>query len=149
MSAQISLAKPEHLNALLPLVEAFHQEVGVEQDSEHRHGAIAPLLDGNPLGAVYLFGPTRAPIGYMVMTFTWSVEFGGIKAGIDQIYVRPAIRRRGLASEAINSIGRTLRQASVRAISLEVRPDDAAAMRLYEKSLFHPRERYQAMTRKL
>ena len=45
MSAQISLAKPEHLNALLPLVEAFHQEVGVEQDSEHRHGAIAPLLD--------------------------------------------------------------------------------------------------------
>lgn len=147
MSAQLSLAKPPDLDRILPLVAAFHSEHGIEMRDEARHNAILPLLEGSPLGAIYIIGPGRAPIGYIVLTFTWSVEFGGIEAAIDEMYLRPAIRGRGIASEALGALIPPLRQVGVRAVSLEVDPEDAATLRMYTRALFKPRKRYQGLTR--
>ena len=101
MSAHLTLGAPEHLDKLVALVTAFHAEAGIEMSDEQRRRGLAPLLDGIPHGAAYLIGPPRAPIGYVVICFGWSVEFGGLDAIIDEIYVRPAVRGRGIATEAV------------------------------------------------
>ena len=71
MSAALHLARPEHLEKLLTMVEAFHAEEGLETSPELQRAGIEPLLEGIPYGAVYIIGPTRAPIGYIVVTFGW------------------------------------------------------------------------------
>uniref|UniRef100_UPI00261D46EB GNAT family N-acetyltransferase n=1 Tax=uncultured Lentibacter sp. TaxID=1659309 RepID=UPI00261D46EB len=101
MSAALHLARPEHLDKLLSLVAAFHAEAGLDTSPEGRRAGIEPLLEGIPYGAVYLIGPTRAPIGYIVVTFGWSVEFGGMDGFVDELYIRPPVRGRGLDSEVL------------------------------------------------
>ncbi|MFK7753550.1 MAG: GNAT family N-acetyltransferase, partial [Sedimentitalea sp.] len=72
MSAALHLAKPDDLERLLTLITAFHAEEGIDSTAQSRESGIAPLLEGIPHGAAYLVGPTRAPIGYVVVTFGWS-----------------------------------------------------------------------------
>jgi ribosomal protein S18 acetylase RimI-like enzyme len=149
VSAAFTLAKPEHLERLIGLVAAFHAEAGIEQSDEDRHNGIAPLLDGIPHGIAYLIGPPRAPIGYVIITLGWSVEFGGLDAIIDEIYVRPGVRGRGIASEALLALPNALSGAGVKAVHLEVDKENLIAQKLYSRAGFRPRDNYIFMTRKL
>jgi ribosomal protein S18 acetylase RimI-like enzyme len=149
MSATLTLAGPDHLDRLEALVTAFHAESGIEMAPEARRRALSPLLDGIPHGAAYLIGPPRAPIGYVVITFGWSVEYGGLDAIIDELYIRPPVRGRGIASETLIALPRALAQGGLRAIHLEVDRDNAAAVKLYTKAGFKARDRYMFMSRAL
>jgi ribosomal protein S18 acetylase RimI-like enzyme len=149
MSAALTLATPDHLERLLALITAFHAEQDIEMSADARAAGFAPLLDGIPHGCAYLIGPPRAPIGYVVVTFGWSVEFGGLDAIIDELYVRPGVRGRGIASEALLALPRALSAGGVKAIHLEVDRDNAAAVALYRRAGFAPRDRYMFMSRKL
>ena len=149
MSAALTLALPEHIERLLPLVAAFHAESGIALSDEARRAGIAPLLDGIPHGCAYLVGPPRAPIGYVVITFGWSVEFGGLDAIIDELYIRPGVRGRGIASEVLIALPRALADGGLRAIHLEVDRDNAAAVKLYQRAGFRQRDRYLFMSRVL
>ncbi|WP_299145810.1 N-acetyltransferase [uncultured Tateyamaria sp.] len=147
MSAALTLATSEHAEKLLPLVAAFHAEAGIEQTDELRAQAILPLLDGIPHGAAYLIGPPRAPIGYIVVTFGWSVEFGGMDGFIDELFVRPGVRGRGIASEVMLTLPRALAGAGLQALHLEVDANDAGAQRIYTRAGFRMRDGYHLMTR--
>ncbi|KIN64861.1 Acetyltransferase, GNAT family protein [Sulfitobacter noctilucicola] len=149
MSAALTLAKPEHLNSIAALCAAFHAEEGITQTDETRRAALEPLLGGSPYGVVYLIGPARAPIGYIVICFGWSVEFGGLDAIVDELYIRPGVRGRGIATEALIALPRALSEGGLRAIHLEVDRDNAAALKLYRRAGFAPREKYMFMSRVL
>jgi ribosomal protein S18 acetylase RimI-like enzyme len=147
VSASLHLAGPADLDRLIPLVAAFHSEMDIVQDDTTRRAALHPLLEGSPHGAAYLIGPGRAPIGYVVITFGWSVEFGGLDGFVDEIFIRPTVRGRGIASEVLLALPRALAGAGLRALHLEVDRDDTAAQRLYAKTGFAARPRYMLMTR--
>ncbi|MEX0301922.1 MAG: GNAT family N-acetyltransferase [Leisingera sp.] len=149
MSAALHLAKPEHLDTVLALTAAFHAESGLDSTDEHRRAGIEPLLNGHPYGAVYLIGPTRAPIGYIVVTFGWSVEFGGMDGFVDELYIRPAVRGRGIATEVLTELPKSLATAGMRALHLEVDRDNETAQRLYLRTRFQPRSKYILMTKEL
>ncbi len=147
MSASLQLAKPEHLDKVLTLVAAFHAECGIDATDAHRRAAIEPLLNGIPYGVVYLIGPARAPVGYIVVTFGWSVEFGGMDGFVDELFVRPPVRGRGIASEVLQTLPQTLAEAGLRALHLEVDRENETAQRLYQRARFQPRDRYVLMTK--
>ncbi len=149
MSAALTLGAPDHLEKLVALVTAFHAEAGIEMSDEARRNGVAPLLDGIPHGAAYLIGPPRAPIGYIVITFGWSVEFGGLDAIIDELYIRPGVRGRGIASEALIALPRALAGGGLRAIHLEVDRTNAAAVKLYRRAGFRERDQYMFMSKSL
>ncbi|QFT81075.1 putative acetyltransferase [Roseovarius sp. THAF27] len=146
---KLTLAALEDLDRLVPLVAAFHAEEGIAQDEATRRAALTPLLEGSPHGCVYLAGPRRAPIGYVIVTFGWSVEFGGLDGFVDEIFIRPGVRGRGIGSEILLALPKTLAKAGMKAIHLEVDRGNEAARRVYEKLRFESRENYMLMTRKL
>ena len=149
MSAALTLANAEHAEKLLPLVAAFHAEEGMTMSDEARRAAVMPLLQGIPHGAAYLIGPARAPIGYVIVTFGWSVEFGGMDGFVDEIYIRPGVRGRGIASEVLTALPRALKGAGVKALHLEVDTGNDAARALYAKAGFTLRDGYHLMSRTL
>lgn len=149
MSAALTLAKPVHLNTLLPLCAAFHAEEGIESTQEQRAAGLLPLLEGTPYGAAYVIGPARAPIGYVVICFGWSVEFGGLDAVVDELFVRPSVRGRGVATEALTSLPNALSAFGLRAIHLEVNRENETAIKLYQRAGFKARDQYMFMTRRL
>ncbi len=149
MSAALRLAHPEDMDRLMGLVTAFHTEEGIAQDADQTRNALAPLLEGIPHGCVYLIGPGRAPLGYIILTFGWSVEFGGMDGFVDEIYIRPAVRGRGIASEVLLDLPKALAGAGLTALHLEVDRTNESAQKLYLRTGFKPRDRYMLMSKKL
>lgn len=149
MSTKLHLAGAADMDRLLTLTAAFHAEMSIETDLELRRRALGPLLDGCPHGAIYLIGPQRAPVGYVIISFGWSVEFGGLDGFVDELYIRPAVRGRGMATDVLYSLPRALKDAGLMALHLEVDRADEATQRLYRRAHFEPRPRYMLMSRKL
>ena len=145
MKTRLHLCGPEDAPRLLPLVVAFHDERGNAISDERRESGILPLLQGTPHGAAYLIGPRQAPVGYIVLSFGWSVEFGGIDGFLDEFYIRPGVRGRGMGGEALAALLHSLKPTEVKAIHLEVDRESPVAQ-LYERLGFAPRLRYGLMT---
>ncbi|NNE80348.1 MAG: GNAT family N-acetyltransferase [Silicimonas sp.] len=139
MSQLLHLAAPEDLDRVTSMVERFHGEAGIDSDAEHRETAVRPLLDGSPLGAIWLIGPRMAPVGYVCVSFGWSLELGGMDGFIDELWIRPKVRGRGMGSDALAALQGTLHEVGVRALHLEVARTNAGAERIYKRAGFHER----------
>ncbi|GGL65905.1 GNAT family N-acetyltransferase [Wenxinia marina] len=147
MSTALHLCGPDDADRLAPLLARFAAEFGLPD--EGRGAAVAPLLQGSPYGMVYLLGPRSAPIGYVVVTLGWGIELGGMEAWIDEIWIRPSVRGRGIATEVLQALSTRLAAADVKAIHLEADRDAPEAHRLYRRAGFALRERHCLMTRVL
>ncbi|SHI37243.1 hypothetical protein SAMN04488012_101168 [Palleronia salina] len=137
MTAKLRLAAPEDAAKLDRLMAACHDETGYAMDEDARSAALEPLLAGDVPGAAYLIGPPSSPVGYVLLRFGYSVAQGGMVADIDEIYIRPPVRNRAMASEAVNSLARNLRNLGI--ARLTARLDDAAPDALFRRLLFKGR----------
>jgi len=147
--SQVHLAGSKDLEKLLPLVAAFHAEEGVESDETHLRAALSPLLEGSPHGAIYIAGPRLGPVGYIIFCFGWSIEFGGLDGYVDELYVRPGMRGRGIGSDLLVSGAKALAAGGVMSLTLEVDHDNETAKTLYTRLGFKDRGRYGLMNLKL
>lgn len=148
MSAAIHLAGPDDLDRLEPMVASYHAFEGIGSTEDDRRAALMPILDGSlPFGVAYLIGPRRSPVGYIVVSFGYSIELGGIDGFVDEFFIRQSVRGRGMGTEVLTKLLPALSQNGVRALHLEVARDNAAAQRLYARAGFRMRDRYSLMTR--
>lgn len=120
------------------LVADHHGEQALSQPEDARRAALEPLLAGSPHGAIYLIGPGRAPIGYLVLSFGWSIVAGGMTGAVDEIYIRPAVRGRGIGSEVLTNLPKALAGAGLQVLHVEVPRDNEAAQRLCSRLRFAP-----------
>ena len=139
MSSLLHLAKPEDEKRLLPMIAAYHAMEGIESTDDRNAEAIRPLLDGSPHGAIWMVGPKMAPVGYIAVSFGWSIELGGMDGFVDEFWVREKVRGRGMGSEALHVLIGTLREAGMKALHLEIAADNARASRLYTRAGFRRR----------
>ncbi|MFP7672776.1 GNAT family N-acetyltransferase [Marivita sp. S0852] len=145
----LHLATTDDLPKILPLVASFHAHQGFDTTADHQHDAILPLLEGSPHGAIWLIGPRRAPVGYVVVSFGWSVEFGGLDAIVDELFIRSAVRNRGMGSEALDGLAKALKDGGIRALHLEANKSDETLHKFYSRARFQPRDGHLLMTRVL
>lgn len=120
MSVTLRIARPEDEARVLRLVATCHEEIGLNPDPKERDRAVAMLLTGEVPGALYLVGPPSSPVGYLSVSFGHSISVGGTEAHMDELFVRPSVRRRGMASDALSALVKMLSQHGVRALHLRV-----------------------------
>jgi ribosomal protein S18 acetylase RimI-like enzyme len=142
------------LPTVLGLLRDFYAEESATCDAQ-AEAALLALLQDPGLGRVFVIldeGDSTAgsglAVGYLVVAFGYSLEFRGRDAFVDELYVAPPHRGRGLGREALRVAEDCCRQAGVRALHLEVRPDNARARRLYAGEGYADRE-YYLMSKKL
>ncbi|MEM9350233.1 MAG: N-acetyltransferase [Pseudomonadota bacterium] len=145
----IHKAGPEDVETLIPLITAFHDEEGLDSDETHIRHAITPILKGSPHGELFLAGPRRAPAGYVMVSYGWSIEFGGLDSYMDELYLRPAVRGRGIAGDVIHALSNHLAAKGALSLYLEVDHDNEQALRTYQRAGFESRGRYSLMVRTL
>ena len=146
MRAALHLAAEDDTDRILPLISAYHALENITQTDEDRRGAILPLLQGSPHGAIWLIGPRRAPVGYIAISFGWSIEMGGMDGFIDEFFIRETVRGRGVGGEVLTALTRQLSDSGVKALHLEVARGNMSARKFYEKQRFMPRDKYNLMT---
>lgn len=146
MSAALHLAAEADIDRLLPMVAAYHALDNIDKTDDSRRNAILPLLQGSPHGAIWLIGPRRAPVGYIAISFGWSIELGGMDGFIDEFFVRENVRGRGMGTEVLGVLLPLLARAGLTALHRQVARDNGAAQKFYAKQGFALRERYNLMT---
>lgn len=149
MSAALHLAKADDLPRLQSLVARFHDHEGIKQSDKDREAALRLLLEGSPHGAAYLIGPRQGPVGYIIVSFGYSVEMGGVDSFIDEFYIRENVRGRGMGGEVLRALMPALAEYGVKALHLEVDRENLDAKRLYTRLGFEARDTNHLMTQKL
>ena len=142
MDATFRPAEAPDVAALMPMIRALCDLDGAPFDERAVGRALAQVLADESLGRVWLieWGGERA--GYLVLTFGFSLEFGGRDAFIDELYVREEFRGRGLGRRAIELAERACRERGVGSLHLEVERANTAAQELYRRSGFRDHDRY-------
>jgi ribosomal protein S18 acetylase RimI-like enzyme len=127
------------VDILLSMMREFYSEGGTPFDPDFAREALRPLLEGGPWGQVWLLWDADDLAGYVVLTLGYSLEFGGRDAFVDELYVRPAYRGRGLGRRALSVVEAACRELGVRALHLEVHRTNPRARALYEAVGFQDR----------
>jgi len=77
-------------------------------------------------------------VGYALLFKFWYSEFGGMMLNIDELFVLPDFRNRGIASHYLSTL--TKRKSDYVALSLEVLPQNEKALALYKRIGFAEKE---------
>ena len=143
----LHLAREGDETRLLPMLRACHTELGLATEEWALREALMPILEGAPHGAVYIAGPARAPIGYAAISFGWSLAAGGLSAELDEIWVRPAIRGRGIGGELLSTLPRALTEAGLKRLRFQVPGPEHALARLAARTGYRSSDGAQSFAR--
>lgn len=131
------------------MMEAYHGHDRLAFDRQTAAASLKTLVRDDRLGQIWLGLENRVAVGYAVLTFGFSLEFGGRDAFIDELYVRRPFRRRGIGARLVRHVLDAAEAEGVRAVHLEVRTDNLVATAFYRGLGFRVRERFHLMSRRL
>jgi len=148
MSEEIQIAfqlgRLGHRDVVAAMMRAFELEDPNKRpfDEQGRRSSYSRFLDEPANGRIWLFEADQKFVGYMVLAFVFSFEYGGRNAFIDEIYVVPEYRGRGIGSRALQFAETTARAGGIVALHLEVSRNNSSAHKLYRRAGFSDHDRY-------
>jgi ribosomal protein S18 acetylase RimI-like enzyme len=140
--ANIALVDAETLDPVIDLLEAQMREHNLTRSrddlrtvaqtiiADRRHGFIlvARASDGTAIGVAYA-------------SSLLSLEHGGISGWIEELYVLPQWRERGIGSGLVAEVVARAKELGWRALDLEVEASHRRAISLYARHQFQPHSR--------
>jgi ribosomal protein S18 acetylase RimI-like enzyme len=147
--ATLQLASIQDWEVLVQLVQAFHRFEGVNLSDEQRETSLKTLLKNPELGGIWLICCRNQVVGYIVLCIGYSIEFSGKDAFIDELYIEPDFRGKGLGRQSLELIKTLAKARGIRALHLEVERSHISAQKLYAQANFEVREKYVLLSAKL
>ena len=124
------------VRTLVELMAEFYAESAYVLDRRRAAAAFTVLLSDPRLGRVWLIEQAAAAVGYVVVTFVYGMEYGGLMAFVDDFFVRPAFRNSGLGTAALAAARAACAMLGVRAMAVEVAGDNDPALAVYRRTGF-------------
>jgi diamine N-acetyltransferase len=129
------------LDILANLVSEYYVFDSLTYDDGLAHRALRELISEERFGRVWLIELWHQPIGYLILTFGFIVEYHGRYAVIDEVYLRPDYRGHGYFRVALAFVETFCRQQNIRYLRLEVETRNEKAQEVYRKCGFREHER--------
>lgn len=119
-----------------------HDSVPFDEPAARRGlDALFRRKDGRDAGRIWILQWQGSSVGYLVLTFAFSLEFGGWHAFIDELYVREGFRSRGWGSQAVDLAVATCQELGLSALMLEADLQNERATELYRRRGFKEHRR--------
>ena len=141
MNLQFRLAGESDLVIVLRLMPLYYAHDHLDFDAEKAERALRSLVTNSHLGKLWLIENSGEAIGYLVLTYSFSLECGGREAFIDEFFILPEHRGSGIGTLALEHVVREGKKDELGAIRLEVTRTNGEAGRLYLRNGFEDLER--------
>jgi GNAT superfamily N-acetyltransferase len=116
---------------LVDLMAEFYAEAGYDLNQARAGAAFAALVADERLGYVWIIQAEHQDVGHMVLTLRYAMEYGGVIACLDDLYVKQDWRNRGLGTSALIEARTFCEKAGIRALTVEVGYDNGPAQKTY------------------
>jgi GNAT superfamily N-acetyltransferase len=130
----IRAATDGDVNVLVALMSNFYAEANFTLPAAAAARAFSALIAEPQLGAVWLAELDTKPVGHVVLTTVFSMEYGGLRGFIDDLYVQPAARGRGIGAALLAAAREQASARGLRALCVETGLADHPARSLYSRA---------------
>lgn len=137
----IRKATSADLNPLSDLLAAQFAEHEIDLPIDELRAALTTLLENDTLGFCLLAEEEGRPLGFADIVFTWTLEYGGKTAWLEELYVLPEWRNAGIGAQLLDAVIVGAKNLGCKAIDLEVEEEHQRAENLYQRKGFHPLSR--------
>lgn len=145
MSAAPALAlrpvRHGELPELLDMLRRFYVEDRITLDEPRVRRGLEQLLADTSLGAVLFAEAEGERVGYLVLGWCFSIEQGGRHVLVDELYLEPAARGRGLGAALLAGACEWARGQGAEVARLEVNRHNPRAKALYLRHGFRDDDR--------
>ncbi len=153
----LSLARSPDRDVLLSFMSQLYDHEGIEFAADRVGEALDRLLAQPAWGTVFLIRPLPESdnatlsddqtsgqeliAGYGVLAYLYSLEFGGMVALLDELWISDTWRGRGLGRATMGAIEQFCRDQNLAALRLEVGKTNTVARSLYQSLDFQDFDR--------
>lgn len=148
MPSPIRLAQADDLEVVASLMAEFYSESGYPFNRAMAWAALTKLIEEPDVGRLWLILNPEKAVGYIAVTFGFSLEFYGRDAFIDDLFIQPPFRGVGLGTRVLKAVEPECRALGVRALHLEVGCTNQAGQALYRRQGFRDNDR-QLLSKRL
>jgi GNAT superfamily N-acetyltransferase len=135
-------------SSILDMMSVFNAIDNYSFDRALAEYNIEALMTNSVLGRLWLIQHDKDLIGYIVLAFGFSFEYGGRDAFIDELFLSDGFRNKGIGTMAMNYVEEQAALLGVKTIHLEVEQHNVKGNKLYLKSGFRNNNR-MLLTKKL
>lgn len=130
-NVKIREANLSDIEQLLDLITEFWAESGYDLDRSAANAAFIHLIGDPTLGKIWLARNDDSPVGYIVLTFSFSFEFFGHVAFVDDLFVQPDSRGSGIGRKLLETLIRECELRDIKALHVEAGDTNERALGLY------------------
>ncbi len=144
MSPIVTLAETKDLADVVRLLGAQLSEHDIPATESGMGKAVLGMLEMPSRGHIWLARIDGKAVGLAVISYTWTLEHGGLSCWLDELYVDPTVRSKGIGKDLLQSAIEVARSRGCAAVDLEVVEGHERAAKLYERHGFkrHNRVRW-------
>ncbi len=147
MDVAITVAGAMDRDPLLALLSAQMAEHDIPTNSAELAVAIDAVLADPSLGVLLAAWSGGRAVGVAYVGWFMSLEHAGRSAWLDELYVTPDFRDRGIGQKLLHAVIDHCRAHGARAIDLEVEATHTRAANLYQREGFTPHSRQRWVLR--
>jgi GNAT superfamily N-acetyltransferase len=141
MTERPSPARPDEEAALTKLLSAQLEEHGFSLSAEVLVQAVRSALEDDSSARILVARDADHPVGFAYVSVQGSLERGGRVLWVEQLYVLPELRERGIGGQLLQAALDLARAQGCLAAELEVDDSHGRAANLYGRAGFRPLKR--------
>ena len=142
MEITFRTATNNDIDLLLTLMQEFYEIEHLQYNYEIIRHCLEEIFNNDKLAIVWLICADGEAVGYVVLTFGYSIEFHGRDALVDELYIREGYRAQGVGTKTLKFVETFCQSLGIKALHLVVAYENTKAKSVYQKAGFMEHERY-------
>ncbi|WP_374398645.1 GNAT family N-acetyltransferase [Flavobacterium sp.] len=119
------------IEVITQMMQNFYAIDNYPMDIEVAKTLFQEFITNEHLGKSWLIYSENEIVGYIILTYIFSFEYGGKIAFLDELFIKETARGKGFGKEAIQFIQGEVPKLSLKLLYLEVEPHNENAQKLY------------------
>ncbi|HED38061.1 MAG TPA: GNAT family N-acetyltransferase [Ignavibacteria bacterium] len=131
MKIEYKTADYNDIEDLIRLIKEFHHHEKIKFEEKKIVNALQVFFKNAHYGKILMIKNEHELIGYAVVSFVFSIEFGGLNVSLDQFFIKEKFRGKGIGTNTLKFIENECNKEGVQTIHLQVFKFNREAERLY------------------